>query len=118
MPNATYDYPDLTTFTRLEELGLVAVGQRLTAERAVLECRVVEEDPWCRACGARATSRGTISPGPSPTSRSVTDPRPCWCGSAATSAVTAATAGERTPPLQRPSGRSFLAVRCGGRWRP
>ena len=61
MPNATYDYPDLTTFTRLEELGLVAVGQRLTAERAVLECRVVEEDPWCRACGARATSRGTIT---------------------------------------------------------
>ena len=61
MPNATFDDPDLTTFTRLEELGLVAVGQRLTAERAVLECRLAEEDPWCRACGARATSRGTIA---------------------------------------------------------
>ncbi|WP_087483673.1 ISL3 family transposase [Brachybacterium massiliense] len=61
MPNATFADPDLTTFTRLEELGLVAVGQRLTTERAVLECRLAEEDPWCRACGARATSRGTIT---------------------------------------------------------
>ncbi|NKE10836.1 ISL3 family transposase, partial [Kocuria subflava] len=61
MPNATFDSPDLTTFTRLEELGLVVVGQRLTAHRAVLECRVAEEDPWCRACGALSTSRGSIS---------------------------------------------------------
>ena len=55
MPNATFDSPDLTTFARLDELGLVAVGQRLSAERAVLECRLAEEDPWCRACGARST---------------------------------------------------------------
>ena len=61
MPNATFDSPDLTTFARLDELGLVAVGQRLLAERAVLECRLAEEDPWCRACGARSTSRGTVS---------------------------------------------------------
>ena len=37
MLNATFDDPDLTTFARLEELGLVVVGQRLTAARAVLE---------------------------------------------------------------------------------
>lgn len=61
MLNATFADPDLTTFTRLEELGLVVVGQRLTSHRAVLECRVAEEDPWCRACGARSTSRGSIS---------------------------------------------------------
>ncbi len=61
MPNATFDSPDLTTFARLDELGLVAVGQRLSAGRAVLECRLAEEDPWCRACGARSTSRGTIA---------------------------------------------------------
>ena len=61
MPNATFDSPDLTTFARLGELGLVVVGQRLTRRRAVLECRLAEEDPWCRACGARATSRGSIS---------------------------------------------------------
>ena len=40
MPNATFDSPDLTTFARLDELGLVAVGQRFSAERAVLECRL------------------------------------------------------------------------------
>ena len=61
MLNATFDDPDLTTFARLEELGLVVVGQRLTAARAVLECRLAEEDPWCRACGARSTSRGSIT---------------------------------------------------------
>ena len=48
MLNATFDDPDLTTFARLEELGLVVVGQRLTAARAVLECRLAEEDPWCQ----------------------------------------------------------------------
>ena len=42
MLNATFDDPDLTTFARLEELGLVVVGQRLTAARAVLECRLAE----------------------------------------------------------------------------
>ena len=61
MPHATFDSPDLTTFARLDELGLTVVGQRLTLRRAVLECRLAEEDPWCRACGARATSRGSIS---------------------------------------------------------
>ncbi len=44
MPNATFDSPDLTTFARLDELGLVAVGQRLLAERAVLECRLAGHD--------------------------------------------------------------------------
>ncbi len=35
--------PDLTTFCRLDELGLEAVGQLLKPERAVIECRVVDE---------------------------------------------------------------------------
>ena len=59
MPNATFDSPDLTTFARLDELGLVTVGQRLSAGRAVLECRLAEEDPWCRAREpAQPASRG------------------------------------------------------------
>lgn len=61
MSHATFHDPDLTTFARLDELGLIAVGQRITAERAVLECRLVAVDPWCRVCGARASSRGSIS---------------------------------------------------------
>ncbi|MYM20467.1 ISL3 family transposase [Brevibacterium sp. 5221] len=61
MPDTTLARPDLTTFCRLDELGLVATGQRLEPERAVIECRLAEPDPWCRSCGAEATPRGTIA---------------------------------------------------------
>ena len=27
----------------------------------MIECRLAEENPWCRGCGARATSRGSIT---------------------------------------------------------
>jgi transposase len=54
VPNATFDDPDLTTFTAPGGAGPGRVGQRLTAERAVLECRLAEEDPWCRSL--RSTS--------------------------------------------------------------
>ena len=59
MLHATFATPDLTVFCRLDELGLVAVGQRLAPDRAVIECRVAEPDPWCRGCGSRGLSRGT-----------------------------------------------------------
>ena len=54
--------PDLTTFCRLDELGLVATGQRLEPDRAVIECRVVdhEDDRWCRVCGCEARPRDTV----------------------------------------------------------
>ena len=48
-------------FCRLDELGLVAVGQRLEPGRAVIECRVAEPDPWCRGCGAQGSARGTVT---------------------------------------------------------
>ena len=48
MPNATFARPDLTTFARLDELGLEVTGQYLEPGRAVLACRVVEPDGWCR----------------------------------------------------------------------
>lgn len=60
MLNATFAAPCLTTFCRLDELGLEAVGQRLEADRAVIECRVVEDDPWCRKCGAEGVPRDTV----------------------------------------------------------
>ncbi|APE09880.1 hypothetical protein BO226_12210 [Rhodococcus sp. 2G] len=59
MHHATFATPDLTVFCHLDELGLVAVGQLLEPDRAVIECRVAEPDPWCRGCGSRALSRGT-----------------------------------------------------------
>ena len=40
MPETTFTDPDLTTFLGLDALGLMVVGQLLTAERAVVECRM------------------------------------------------------------------------------
>ena len=63
MLDATFGCPDLTTFCRLDELGLVVTGQRLEPDRAVLACRVVETDPgdrWCRRCGCEGTARDTV----------------------------------------------------------
>ena len=60
MPDATFACPDLTTFAHLDELGLEVVGQRLTPDRAVLACRVVEADGWCRRCGCEGTPRDSV----------------------------------------------------------
>ena len=45
MLDATFACPDLTTFCRLDGLGLVVTGQRLEPDRAILACRVVDADP-------------------------------------------------------------------------
>ncbi len=60
MPDAIFTRPDLTTFTGLDELGLEVVGQRLEPDRAVLACRVVEPDSWCRRCGCEGSPRDTV----------------------------------------------------------
>jgi len=60
VPDATFDRPDLTTFARLDELGLEVVGQRLERDRAVLACRVVEPDQWCRRCGCQGVARDSV----------------------------------------------------------
>jgi transposase len=59
--HATFLPPDLTTFCRLDELGLEAAGQLLAPGRAVLECRAVDPDDWCRSCGAQGIARGTVT---------------------------------------------------------
>jgi transposase len=59
--DATYARPDLTTFARLEELSLEVVGQRLEPARAVLACRVVEPDQWCRSCGCEDLACDTVT---------------------------------------------------------
>ena len=60
MPDATFACPDLTTFCRLDELGLEVTGQRLEPDRAVLACRVVEPDYWCRRCGCEGAPRDSV----------------------------------------------------------
>lgn len=64
MPDATppagFGRPDLTTFARLDRLGLEVVGQRLEPDRAVLACRVAEPDQWCRRCGCEGAPRDSV----------------------------------------------------------
>ena len=59
-PDATFACPDLTTFCRLDELGSEVVGQRLEPDRAVLACRVVAPDQWCRRCGCEGSPRDSV----------------------------------------------------------
>ena len=44
MPDATFAHPDLTTFARLDSLGLKVTGQVVDPDRAVLACGVVDPD--------------------------------------------------------------------------
>jgi transposase len=60
VPDATFACPDLSTFCGLGELGLEVIGQRLEPERAVLACRVVEADQWCRRCACQGAARDTV----------------------------------------------------------
>ena len=60
MLDATFARPDLTTFTRLDELGFEVTEQRLEPDRAVLACRVVEPDQWCRRCGCQGAPRDSV----------------------------------------------------------
>ena len=60
MNHATFGAPDLTTFARLDELGLEVTGQLISAEEAVLACRVVETDEWCHRCGCQGIPRDTV----------------------------------------------------------
>jgi len=59
--DATFDRPDLTSFCRLDELGLEVAGQRVDPDRAVLACRVVEPDRWSRRCGCEGAPRDTVT---------------------------------------------------------
>ena len=61
MLDATFTPPDLTTFARLDEVGLIVSGQRLEPERAVLSCRVARPDPWCQECGCAGLVRDTVT---------------------------------------------------------
>ncbi|WDF35234.1 ISL3 family transposase (plasmid) [Arthrobacter agilis] len=61
MLNATFDAPDLTTFCRLDELGLTIVGQDVKHDEAVLVCRVVDADDWCSRCGSQGAARDMVT---------------------------------------------------------
>lgn len=54
---------DVTTFCRLDELGLEVSGQRLEPDRAVLACQIssTEQDRWCRRCGEQGVVRDSVT---------------------------------------------------------
>ncbi len=60
MLHGTFVAPDLATFTRPDQLGLEVIGQLVEPDRAVLACRVVEPDDWCRRCGCQGRARDTV----------------------------------------------------------
>ena len=61
MLDGTFAAPDLTTFCRLDGLGLVVTGQRIEPGRAVLACRVLDEDRWCRRCGCEGVVHDVVT---------------------------------------------------------
>jgi hypothetical protein len=89
--DTTFVNPDLTTFCRLDELGLVVVGQHLEPDRAVLACRGSDDpdedgDRWCDRCGAAGSVRYSVRAAWR-TSRSGGGPRRCWSSCVATAAT-------------------------------
>jgi hypothetical protein len=56
---AIFAAPDLTTFGGLGELDRELVGQRFESDRAVIECRVADPEPWCRS-GNGLVGKGKI----------------------------------------------------------
>ena len=60
MSHTLFDCPDLSAFTRLDDLGLEVTGQRIEADHAVLACRITGADRWCRRCGGEGVVRDTV----------------------------------------------------------
>ena len=58
--SATFTRPDLTTFVRLDGLGLQVTGQVFEPDRALLACLVLAPDDWCRRCGCQGSLRDTV----------------------------------------------------------
>lgn len=55
MDQATFLTSDLTRFTRLDELGLVATGQHLETDHAWIQARPATTTPWCSSWGPGAS---------------------------------------------------------------
>ena len=118
MADVTFTRPDLDTFAGVDGLGLVITGQRIEVGRAVLACRVIEPDPWCRRCGGEGRVRDSVD------------------ASAGACAIWLAAngIGGYSPPVPLPrmrdgvasghhrrgraAGQAVPGCACGGRWRP
>lgn len=61
MPDSTFGDPGLTTFCRLDELGLYATGQFLEPDQAMIACRVLDPGDECNRCQRRGAPRDTVT---------------------------------------------------------
>lgn len=61
MSDAIFSAPGLTMFCRLDGFGLEVTGQHVTPGWAVLECRIVDADDWCRNCGGSGLARDMVT---------------------------------------------------------
>jgi len=61
VPHATSLRSDLDSFCLLDRLGLSVTGQVVGDDHTVLQCRIVEPDDWCRACGCQGVPRDTVT---------------------------------------------------------
>ena len=100
VPETTFTEADLTTFLGLDALGLTTLGQLLTAEWAVIECRMPSgfEDPLCRSCGTQGVVCGTVAWCLAHVSAG-RRPHSCWCVCDASPVPTATARGGRTRPV-------------------
>jgi transposase len=62
MLHAIFAAPCRTTFCRLDELGLEAVGQRVEPDQAVIACQVAEPDPGRQKCRSEGLVRDPVRP--------------------------------------------------------
>lgn len=60
MSQPTFTTPDIDTFCMVDALGVTVTGQQIHHDRAILECRLTADDPWCRDCGGEGVPRGTV----------------------------------------------------------
>lgn len=61
MADSTFAVPDVTTFARLDGLGLTVTGQFLEPDRAVLACRIIDRDTTCGRCGQQGRPRDSTT---------------------------------------------------------
>ena len=116
-PDAVFACPDLTTFCRLDELGLDVTGQRVEPDRAVLACRVVEPDRWCRRCGCEGSLARHRGPAAGARAVRVAPDDAAGHGPPLPLHRVPACVAPRHQPRPRSRGRSCPAAGCGGRWK-
>lgn len=112
----TFSSPDLSSFYQRNNLGLVATGQHLCAEHAVIECRFTkapEPCPSARLLVFHEVRSTDILP-----IRLTGNGQPNCCYVFVAGVVLAAVSGMKTPAVLRRHAQSFPVGRYAEGWQP